>query len=732
MKKNFLKYTSIILSVFILSIFYLSIFGLETKKFNNQIKNKIYQSNKDLDIELKKIRITLDPLNFQISAKTIGPKIFFKKKQIQLEYVKTNISLNSILKNKIISSKLEFSTRSIMLKDLITFLRLTTDKPGLFILEKSIKNGQVIANVNLNFDENGKIKKDYKIIATLKNGKIKFLKDYNFENINFSLKVYENSFDFKNINFKNSKINFYSNDLKIIKRRDDFFVEGNINNKKAILNNDLFKLLNINTKNLNFLNTNFDSQNKFSFLIDKKFKINDYKINSKIKLSQLSLTEQEFLKPFFPKLSKSIVLKDQKIEIDYKNKILGLKSSGKIQFENELEDINFSLTKNKDNFDFDTQINLQKTLFAINFLNFKKKKQSKLQIKILGNYDENRNLNLKKMSVIEKDNKIILNNLLLDETNQVKEVRKVDLDYLDTEGKRNIILINKINKNDYQVKGQSLNANSFLSDLLENKDKKEIKIFKNNLKIRINLNRVFIDSENIIKNLNGLLEIANNEIIEADISALFMDKNSLKFTVKSNENENEKITTFVSSKAKPFVKRYKFIKGFEEGNLNFSSSKINGISNSLLIIDNFKIQEIPVLAKLLSLASLQGIADLLTGEGIRFSDFEMKFTNNKKLMTINELYAIGPSISILMDGYVESNKLISLRGTLVPASTINRTIASIPILGNLLVGKKVGEGVFGVSFKIKGPPKNLETTVNPVKTLTPRFITRTLEKLQNN
>jgi hypothetical protein len=235
---------------------------------------------------------------------------------------------------------------------------------------------------------------------------------------------------------------------------------------------------------------------------------------------------------------------------------------------------------------------------------------------------------------------------------------------------------------------------------------------------------------NIINGLNGLLQIANNEIVEADISALFMDENSLKFKIKSSQNE--KITTFVSSKAKPFVKRYKFVKGFEEGNLIFSSSKKNDISNSVLIIDNFKIQEIPVLAKLLSLASLQGIADLLTGEGIRFSDFEMKFTNNKKLMTINELYAIGPSISILMEGYVQSNELISLRGTLVPASTINRTIASIPVIGNLLIGKKVGEGVFGVSFKIKGPPNNLETTVNPVKTLTPRFITRTLEKIKNN
>ena len=140
----------------------------------------------------------------------------------------------------------------------------------------------------------------------------------------------------------------------------------------------------------------------------------------------------------------------------------------------------------------------------------------------------------------------------------------------------------------------------------------------------------------------------------------------------------------------------------------------------------------PTLTKLLTLASLQGIADILSGEGIRFDELEMNFQKQNKLMTIKEVYAIGPAISILMDGYVEKDKLISLRGTLVPATTINKVIGSIPVLGNILVGKKTGEGVFGVSFKIKGPPKKLETTVNPIKTLTPRFITRTLEKIKKN
>ena len=128
---------------------------------------------------------------------------------------------------------------------------------------------------------------------------------------------------------------------------------------------------------------------------------------------------------------------------------------------------------------------------------------------------------------------------------------------------------------------------------------------------------------------------------------------------------------------------------------------------------------------------MQGIADLATGEGIRFNEFDMFFENSKNLIKINEIYALGPAISILMEGYVEKNKLVSLRGTLVPATTINKNIAKIPFLGEYFSRKqKQGEGVFGVSFKIKGPPNDLDTRVNPIKTLTPRFITRTLDKIK--
>jgi hypothetical protein len=291
----------------------------------------------------------------------------------------------------------------------------------------------------------------------------------------------------------------------------------------------------------------------------------------------------------------------------------------------------------------------------------------------------------------------------------------------------------KKNKKNYNITGKSFDATHLIDEFVNGEDiNEDFSIFENlNSNINIEINKVYIDSSTHVDNFSGKLTFIDNKIDKLRLDSAFLNKKKLTLTMNTDEN-NHKITTFYSGYPKPLLKRYKFIKGFEDGTLHFYSDKINGISNSVLLIDNFKVKEVPALAKLLTLASLQGIADLLTGEGIRFSNFEMKFSNKKGLMTIDEMYAIGPAISFLMDGYIENKKLISLRGTLVPATTINKSIASIPLIGDILIGKKAGEGVFGVSFKIKGSPENIKTTVNPIKTLTPRFITRTLENIKKN
>jgi hypothetical protein len=807
MKKKITTYTSLILGIFVLLITYLSTVGIKTEKFNNQIRNLVKQKNNKFDVSLKKIKLTLDPLNFKVNAKTIDAKIIFNKKPIELEYIQTQISLNSLIKNQLVASQIEISTKPILLKNFVSFIRSINNRPELFILERFIKKGYLIADLKFNIDEFGALKNDYKVNGLLKEGEISVFKKNKIEKINFIFDIEENNFNFKDISFDTNNINFLSDRLDINKDKKNYLLEGSLRNKKSVLNDQILQIVKLKYPQIDLINTEFESKNDFIFNINDKFKVKNlsinssilinnsqlkknnlidkniieinefidlkdhelkasyannklsiegkgqvklqnkfepinYKINnngsnlnlvSNIELSELDIKNQNLIKEYLPKTKDTLNLKDHKIQINYQDNILALEGFGKIKFEKELNQIKYFFSTKDQKYNFMTDLEINDTPIKIDFINYKKNKNLNSQLKINGNYNKKFELDFKKISLLSKNNSLIVNDLKIDRNNKLVKVDKIVLDYFDDDNLKNKFTINRTKNNNYELKGSFLNADPIITRLLESKVDQQLNIFKENIIISLNVSDVYLDNNNVIKNLKGKLQIIDNKVDQTDISALFDENNNITFSI--NTKDDEKITTLFSSKAKPLVKRYKFIKGFEdsnEGYLDFYSSKKDGISNSKLIIDNFKVKEIPALAKILSLASLQGIADLLTGEGIRFTDFEMNFTNKGKLMTIDELYAIGPAISILIEGYVEEDNLISLRGTLVPATTINRSIASIPLIGDLLVGKKVGEGVFGVSFKVKGPPKKLETTVNPIKTLTPRFITRTLEKIKKN
>ena len=805
MRKFLLKFFIAITVLIFLPIIYLSTIGIETESFNEQIKNKVNESNKNLQLNLKKIKIKLDPLRLKFNAKTVGATVYYYNKPLELEYIGTEVSLASIIKNKFVSSNLEIGSKSLPLGDLIKFARTAYKGPELFILEKIIKKGHVIFDLKINYDENGKIQDDYEINGIIKDGKIQLLNNYSYEKINFIFNLKKQEFKFQEIKFATNKIDFFSSKVNVKQKEDIFYIDGNVKNKDAALSKNFLKIVKLNLKNLNFDNTTFSSDNSFSFEVNKNFKLKNMFLKSNIDLDQLkynresyiseffpninediilknhklklqysksllsiigegeikleenfnkidyifknndqsfniqsnltldaiSLKKQDFISVFFPSANENINLKNQKLNIKYNNKKLSLAGEGKIKVDDEFESIKYLISTKDKKINFDLDLNLDKTDFEVNFFNYKKNNKIDTQLKIDGYYEQDKNLSLNNLTILEDKNKIEVSNLILNKNNSIINVDYIEFDYLDTENKLNKYSIKRIKKNDYDIIGFNLNANTLITNLLKGNDKKRNNIFQNNIALNIKLDEVSLDEINYISDLKGNLFIKDNSVVDATLSALFDDKKNISFSINSDA-ENNKITTLYSSKAKPLVERYKFIKGFDEGYLDFYSSKKDNISISKLNIYDFKLKELPVLTKILTLASLQGIADILSGEGIRFDEFEMNFKNQGDLMTIDEIYAIGPAISILMSGYVEDDKLISLRGTLVPATTINKTISSIPVLGKILVGDKTGEGVFGVSFKIKGPPKKLETTVNPIKTLTPRFITRTIEKIKKN
>ena len=676
------------------------LFNIEDKKYSIQKTNfkyeEIYFSSQKILIEKleKNYEITGDLVN---NEGLIDPNFISKLFKINLDILQNRKILASI------NNKFKFKINS---KNKIKDLNL---------------------NSKINFKEIFTNKKIQNLIS-LKNGNIVSI--YKKNNLNIEI---DSGYSFLKDDYKNSEKDKIK--IKIDKRNNkDFKIEAFIANENNIVNsNELLNYFKNSNKIIKNQDLVFGSQNKINFSINEKSKIKNLTIKSKLNIEQVLVDyKSSRLKKIFSDFDNVIKLKNTLVDIDFSKNRTKIISKGDYSFKNKYDKFNFEIVNNNNDLIFDTIVEINASPIILEDINYKKKKNILSKIKFRGIYYKNKKIKFENIYLSESQNNFSLSNLYLTKNFKIIDVDKLQLNYVNINDKNNQLKIFKENKK-FKLYSENFDGKSIIVNLLKGDSKNSIlKKFKNfNSEIILNLNHFFIDDKDYLKNIRGNIIIEKNNVKFANIFSKLNNKHDFNINIKTN-SKNEKITNVIIDKPEPFVKHYKFIKGFSDGNLSYNSIEKNGVSKSKLKIFDFKVKEVPVLAKILTLASLQGIADLLTGEGIRFNDFEMDYESSKNLTEIKEIYAIGPAISILMSGYIEKETLISLRGTLVPATTVNKTIAKIPLIGELLVGKKTGEGVFGVSFKIKGPPKDLKTTVNPIKTLTPRFITRTLEKLKKN
>ena len=144
-------------------------------------------------------------------------------------------------------------------------------------------------------------------------------------------------------------------------------------------------------------------------------------------------------------------------------------------------------------------------------------------------------------------------------------------------------------------------------------------------------------------------------------------------------------------------------------------------------IVSFRAREVPVLARLLSLASFQGFADTLAGDGIRFRRFEFKYRVEGNLMKVRSGRMNGPAVGLTAQGdFNLSNGAHDFAGTVIPAYEINSLFSHIPIIGRILTGRR-GEGVLGVGYRLFGEAGRSNIIINPLSLFTPGIFRRIFE-----
>jgi hypothetical protein len=144
-------------------------------------------------------------------------------------------------------------------------------------------------------------------------------------------------------------------------------------------------------------------------------------------------------------------------------------------------------------------------------------------------------------------------------------------------------------------------------------------------------------------------------------------------------------------------------------------------------LTDFKIVDQPFLARIFAAGSLGGLINLLQNQGIVVDKLDVPFSARNDVISVHDARATGPAIGMTADGYVDRPKnSIALKGSLVPLFGLNNILGNLPLLGDVLISKQ-GEGVFGMTYSVKGDADQPDVSVNPLAVLTPGIFRRIFE-----
>ncbi|SEL07712.1 Protein of unknown function [Roseivivax marinus] len=145
--------------------------------------------------------------------------------------------------------------------------------------------------------------------------------------------------------------------------------------------------------------------------------------------------------------------------------------------------------------------------------------------------------------------------------------------------------------------------------------------------------------------------------------------------------------------------------------LNLTPTGAPGTYDGAVTITDARLRDAPAIGSILDAVSIVGIIDQLEGPGIYFQDVEARFRLSPERVVVTESSAVGPSIGVSLDGYVDlASGALDLQGVLSPVYVINS-------IGSIFTRR--GEGLLGFNFNIRGTSTAPEVAVNPLSVFTP-------------
>jgi hypothetical protein len=741
--KLFFKILSALIFIIFITLVVLS-YGISTDKFNNKIITQIEKRIPNSKANFKEANISLDIFTLGLKIKINKPEILVDRQSINLKSFTIFSDLKSSFEEKYLLQKIEIDFDDNKILD----LKKTSLIKKVPVLDQT-KFLDGIAKGNLVIDQFQKQKVSTSFTGELKNVSIDIYEDIPF------VQDLTGNIDFENnkIVLSNVIAVFGTFDIKsdeVSYSIDNRELRGNINidgqlKSSLNLNKISTSLLNLNLEKIKdisgqlTLNSNLDIQfdNNFKVIKDKtQFNLNTTNLNFKYSDPyEFDFKNINSLIKFDRKgqlvANGDFVLNNKKNNFAVNRKsskdFFDIKLNGEINLKETFfkkndflikDDLNYNIkTKLKDfnKFNIETSLDLSNSEVDLSLFNYTKNKGVNSKLNFIF-YKNNKNIKISKLNFVSKNDRINIKSIYLDEKFNLKDFDNIKINL----GDNNKLRVTK-NKRNYLIKGEKLDLRRVLNQRERNKDVEFNSMIDGSLKV--DLKRIFLPGASLINYKNTSL-VKKGTITKLNSFANFDDLTTFSHEVKNNKAGNKELI-IRSDKAKPFLSNYEFLKGLEKGTLDIRRETLSkDFSVTEIKINNFYLKEMPILTNILSIASLTGALDVLEGKGIFFKEAYLKYELRNNELKIIECYGTGPSLGFIIEGRVGADNFTSLSGSLAPANTINNIIRGIPIIGKVLTGKK-GDGIFGASFKIKGN-KDLKTEVNPIRTITPRFVQRFL------
>ena len=287
-----------------------------------------------------------------------------------------------------------------------------------------------------------------------------------------------------------------------------------------------------------------------------------------------------------------------------------------------------------------------------------------------------------------------------------------------------------------RIQGRSLDASKIFGDdekaAPSTPSQERASGLRDPLSVTVRLDRILFKDDLRFRNVSGSLAFAANERITGlSLDALGPSDAKIKggFAIENGVRN----LSLDAEDAGDFVRTFTGFTSIRGGNLSARISfPADGAARTAdysgtVTLNDIVVTDQPFLARLFAAGSFDGPLRLLQGEGIRITRLNAPFSSQGRVVTFDDGRASGPSVGGTFEGVLDRrNDQIGLTGTMVPAYGINSMLGAVPIIGDILASRK-GEGIFGVTYSMKGPLDDPTLMVNPLSVLTPGILRRIFE-----